>query len=233
MITPVENGSTSRARASQHRRDGGARGLGRRDTGVARAGIGVAGVDDERANTPVTFEMPPADDDRRRAKAVLREYAGGDGARVEGGEEQIVALPPLDLRGDGAEPHARDRQQLGRRRAACSGRASDQRLLKTSARRKALRAAVCLSCQTRARSAARDGTRWYSEGRARTRQCRRPHSSSTPADRGIACISCRDPQGHGSFRPTFPPARTNGGAGRRRIGRAPRRAPHRSPRADT
>ena len=124
MITPVENGSTSRRRATQHRGDGAARGLRRRNAGGTRAGIGVAGVDDERADSPLAFEMLPADDDRRRAKAVLREYAGGDGTRVERGEKQIVALPPLDLRGGGAEPHARIPAAGPRGVAACNGRAS-------------------------------------------------------------------------------------------------------------
>ena len=58
------------------------------------------------------LEMAPADDHRRGAEAVLREHAGGDRARIERGEQQIVALPVLDLRGGGAEPHAGDRQQV-------------------------------------------------------------------------------------------------------------------------
>ena len=86
MMTPVENGRTSRARAAQHRRDGGAGRFGRRNAGVAGAGIGVAGVDYQRANPALTLEMPPADDDRSGAKAVLREHAGSDRARVERGE---------------------------------------------------------------------------------------------------------------------------------------------------
>ena len=40
-------------RAAQHRRDGGAGGFGRGNAGVAGAGIGVAGVDDQRANRAV------------------------------------------------------------------------------------------------------------------------------------------------------------------------------------
>ena len=116
---------------------------------VAGAGIGVAGVDHERANAALALEMLPADDHRRGAKAVLREHAGGVRARIEDGEEQIVALPPLDLRGGGAERHARNGQQLVGRGAACSGRASSLALAEARRLRQASHDIACISCRTR------------------------------------------------------------------------------------
>ena len=116
MMTPVENGSTScigqasmLAIAAQV-----VSASAMPDSAGAR--VRVAGVDHQRADASVAGEMAPADRDRRRAEAVLREHARGDGSGLEQREHDVVALPVLDPAGRGAERHARDGQQVFRAR---------------------------------------------------------------------------------------------------------------------
>ena len=69
-------------------------------------------------------------------------------------------------------------------------------------------------------------------GQRRRRRSAQPRVSAL-VDRGSACISCPIRTGHGSLRPTFWPARVNGGGarGRRQSSARRRRAPRRSRRA--
>ena len=82
MITPVENGSTcSGAQPSAGQRH--AAGMCRGQAGLAGAGVGIAGVDQHRADRSIG-QMLAANLHRRRAEAVLREHAGDLAVVVSG-----------------------------------------------------------------------------------------------------------------------------------------------------
>jgi hypothetical protein len=82
--------------------------LGVREAGGAGAGIGVAGIDDDRRRpAAILGESAAGEDDRRSDEPVLGEHGGrGDGAPVVGGDQRHVEPPPLDpgmaARGDEA-----------------------------------------------------------------------------------------------------------------------------------
>ncbi|OIQ68821.1 hypothetical protein GALL_495830 [mine drainage metagenome] len=82
----------------------------------ARAGIGAAGVDDQRTQIPPChqLEMLAADLHRRGAKPVLGEHAGDAGAGIDLDHGQILAPRLADVRFGDTEPHAVDGMQ-------CSG----------------------------------------------------------------------------------------------------------------
>ncbi len=77
MITPVENGSTSPGAQSSIEATAAHVLSAAAIPAVAGAGIGIAGVDDQRAQPALALKMLPAYDHRRGAKAVLGEHAGG------------------------------------------------------------------------------------------------------------------------------------------------------------
>ena len=76
MITPVENGST--CCSPQPSIDATAAQVvsAAAIAGGAGAGVGVARVDDQRADVRAALEVAATDDHRRRAEAVAREHAG-------------------------------------------------------------------------------------------------------------------------------------------------------------
>ena len=79
MITPVENGSTCSGVAAERARDGVAACARSREARLAGAGVGVAGVDDQRADrrgADARAQMLAAHDHGRGAEAILREHAG-------------------------------------------------------------------------------------------------------------------------------------------------------------
>ena len=67
---------------TEHLRHGGTSGLGRLKTGFASAGIGDAGIDNQRTNPAVSSQMAPADLHRCGTEAVLGKYAGNGGAGI-------------------------------------------------------------------------------------------------------------------------------------------------------
>jgi len=71
-------------------------------------------------------QMLTADDHRGRAKTVLREDPTCHGTGFGNDEDQVVAIPGLDLRGRRAEGNSRDWQQLiGRGRRVVDRHCSD------------------------------------------------------------------------------------------------------------
>ncbi len=75
MITPVENGSTCSGATFQLARQRNARRAGAHQAIFAGTGVGVAGVDDHRADAVLAGQVLAADLHRRSTKAVLREHA--------------------------------------------------------------------------------------------------------------------------------------------------------------
>ena len=147
MITPVENGST--CCSPQPSIDATAAHVvsAACDAGGAGAGVGVARVDDQRADARAALEVTATDDHRRRAEAVSREHAGRCGARLEHGEQHVVAFPVLDLRRGRAERHSGDRQQLvGRGRRVADGHRGRAGIRRA---RRACRGTACISCRCR------------------------------------------------------------------------------------
>ena len=101
MITPVENGSTCADAQPSSCAQLGA-GLARRGKPfLAGAGVGVAGVDHQRADRRVRIDrrqMLPRHHHRRGAEAVLREHAGDARAGVELHHQQVLARGLADTR---------------------------------------------------------------------------------------------------------------------------------------
>ena len=127
MITPVENGSTSLRRAAEQRRDRGAGRLRGGDAGRAGAGVGVAGVDDQRADRRLS---PRGGGGRRCTGAAQKRFCVNTPAAVVPGsntdEQQVVALPVLDLRRRRCRARRREPAAAHRAWAACSERALRQ-----------------------------------------------------------------------------------------------------------
>lgn len=70
------------------------------------AGIGIAGVDHQRADLHAGIEMLLADLHRGGAEAVLGEYAGDGIAFVQADDQHVVALGFLDAGGGDAQRQA-------------------------------------------------------------------------------------------------------------------------------
>ena len=204
MITPVENGST--CCSVQPSIDATAAQV---VSAAAIAGAPVPALALPALTTSARMPEPARGGggrpDRRGAEAVLREHARRDRAGLEHDEQQVVALPVLDLRRRRAERYTRNGQQgrgLGgvyRTGMELNHRDVDQT--------ESVRRDRCLGCRTRACTALRSG-------------------------RGIACISCRSRRDRDRCaRPCRRRART---AGRRAADRPrPRQAPRRNRRAGT
>ncbi len=85
--------------------------LGRRAPALAGEGIGVAGIDHQRARF-ARLQMRPAPFDRRRRAFRAGEHAGHGGAGVEQRQQHVGAPGIADAGGGGGEPHAGDRRQV-------------------------------------------------------------------------------------------------------------------------
>jgi hypothetical protein len=87
-------------RAAQQLRQRGARGLRIREPRLAGAGVGVAGIDDQRADRRAAGrdggQVGFADLHRCGAEAVQREYAGDGGALLQFHDQHVLAAGLLD-----------------------------------------------------------------------------------------------------------------------------------------
>src|SRR6202030_296077 len=79
---------------------------------VAGAGVGIAGVDQQRARLCALRQMLAAEGNGCRAEAVLGEYTRCVTARRELDQQDVIARPALDARRGGAERNAAHRKQL-------------------------------------------------------------------------------------------------------------------------
>jgi hypothetical protein len=117
MITPVENGSTCSG-AMSSRRAAATQGRACAHQAVfARAGVGVAGVDDHRADV-AAGQVVTAHLHRRGAEAVLGEHARHRRSLVEQEDREVLAVRLADAGLGHADAHAGD----GVQRFARSGR---------------------------------------------------------------------------------------------------------------
>ena len=80
---------------------------------LAGEGIGIAGIDHERARHAVG-EMRAAPIDRRRRRLRLGQHAGDRGAGIEQRKQQIDAAGIANAGGGGGDAHAVDRRQMRR-----------------------------------------------------------------------------------------------------------------------
>ena len=79
---------------------------------LAGEGIGIAGIDDQRARG-AALELRAAPVDRRGRAFRAREHAGDRRALVEQREQHVGAPGVADAGGGGGEPHAVDRRHVG------------------------------------------------------------------------------------------------------------------------
>jgi hypothetical protein len=108
-ITPVENGRTCSGAIESFCADCGAGSACCKPALLASAGVGDAGVDDQRTDVAAKFQMAAADVHRCGAKAVAGKHAGYAAPGVECQHGQVVAMRLTDgSRGD-AETNAGNR----------------------------------------------------------------------------------------------------------------------------
>ena len=117
---------------------------GRRAPGLAGEGIGVAGIDHERARR-AALEAGAAPVDRRGRAFRAREHARDRGAGIEQREQHVGAPGVADAGGRGREPHAGNRRQVGKLRGRERRDAASSWGNRTSSG--TLAVAVTLSCE--------------------------------------------------------------------------------------
>ena len=78
----------------------------------AGAGVGIAGVDQQRADAVAGSEVRAANLHRRGTEAVLREHAGDAGALGQGQHQQVASMRLAHAGHRDAEHHARDGVQV-------------------------------------------------------------------------------------------------------------------------
>ena len=89
--------------------------LGRLASGLAGEGIGIAGIDHQRARR-AALELRAAPVDRRRGAFRAREHAGHGRAGIEQRQQHVGASGIADAGGGGRQPHAFDRRHVGKLR---------------------------------------------------------------------------------------------------------------------
>ncbi len=187
MMTPVENGSTASAAQPSSSRDGGAssaRASSRPRSPVPALAL-PALIEQRARGCTAEREMLAADDDGRRAEAILREHAGARAARQRAAtsrtSSRVQFLMPR-RRGARARRRRTGKQLLGRRRSVVDRHGSVWRQ-------------VCGEFYRRA--AITTGARALMKSMPRLRRRPARHKPATAqarsisrAGRGSACISC-------------------------------------------
>ena len=81
---------------------------------LAGSGIGIAGVNQQRADAARLGEVLARDDHRRGTEAIPGEYTSDPRALAQLHHQQVLAVGPLDIRFRDAQRNARNGQQLYR-----------------------------------------------------------------------------------------------------------------------